>query len=252
MGWIRFPADDAIAAWVKSVAVPARTAADHPENAHWWRHGRTWFVGVDALGNDATGSVNGGPPLAGRAVDFIRNTLGLANIASHRGQVSICTPGYPKRDPGESEQAHRYRMKRAAAHVDGLHGEGPHRRRHLRELHDFILGIPIDDIDTGASPFVIWEGSHHIMKRQLRENYGSIAPERWGDIDITETYHAARQRVFETCRRTDVTARSGECYLVHRFALHGVAPWQESKLASRTVVYFRPCQLAPEIWLRGD
>ena len=50
-------------------------------------------------------------------------------------------------------------------------------------------------------------------------------------------------RIFDTCKRVEVTARPGEAYLVHRLALHGTAPWRdsaESGTDGRMIVYFRP------------
>jgi hypothetical protein len=66
-------------------------------------------------------------------------------------------------------------VKRSSAHVDGLHAERPEKRRRLRELHDFILGIPLDDVDEGAAPFAIWEGSHEIMREAFHNGFkGSV------------------------------------------------------------------------------
>ncbi len=65
---------------------------------------------------------------------------------------------------GESPAKTRYRRERDAAHVDGLLPEGEERRRHLREHHGFILGLPMVEFDREASPFVVWEGSHEIMR----------------------------------------------------------------------------------------
>ena len=248
-GWLRFPAEFSMLAWINAAIEATRDVADWPSYATWLRNGGTWFVGVDALENDAEGRVGDGPPLSGRAVDFIHAILLRQRIASHRGQVSICYPGYPAKDRFESASAHQYRVKRAAAHVDGLHGEGPDKRRHMREMHDFILGIPLDDVDAGAAPFVVWEGSHRIMQKAFQAAYDGIDPDRFGDVDVTEIYQAARSEVFDTCQRVEVLARVGECYLAHRFSLHGVAPWAGSELASRAIVYFRPCHFSAMDWL---
>lgn len=65
----------------------------------------------------------------------------------------------------------------------------------------------------------------------------------WPDIDLTDAYHAARREIFDTCPRVAVHARPGEAYLVHRLALHGVAPWAKDAKApseGRMIVYFRP------------
>jgi len=248
-GWVKFAAEAAMLEWIAAARGPALAAMDDPANKDWWRCGGTWFVGVDALPNDAQGRVGNGPALSGAAVDFIHATLTLQHIASHRAQVSVCLPGYPKRGADESESQHNFRSRRDSAHVDGLHGEGTPKRRHLREYHDFILGIALDDGDEGAAPFVIWEGSHVVMQQMFRDQLRDLPPENWGEIDLTDAYSAARARVFETCRRVVIPARAGEAYVAHRFSLHGVAPWNESPLTQRAIVYFRPEGSAREAWL---
>ncbi len=248
-GWVKFPAEPATLEWVKAARRPAFAAMDDPTQKDWWRCDGTWFVGVESLPNDADGRVGDGPVLSGAATQFIHATLKRPFIASHRGQVSVCLPGYPKRGAEESAAQHHFRMTRDSAHVDGLHGEGPDKRRHLRELHDFILGIALEDGDEGAAPFVIWEGSHLVMQKALREVYEKLPPKRWGEVDVTNIYQTTRASVFETCRRVVIPARAGETYIAHRFALHGVAPWGETPLAQRPVIYFRPCHMGPLEWL---
>ena len=255
-GWCAFPRDPAIAAWVEAARPVAEETLSDPElRARWLRCGGTWFAGVHALPNDGTGAVpgRGVPPLAGDALDFIGETLGLPDLPLDRGQVSICFPGYPQPWEGESEAAFRYRRDRDAAHVDGLTRVEPGRRRRLGETHAFILGIPLTETSPDAAPFVIYEGSHEIMRRAFRERLAGIAPARWPEEDITEAYHAARREAFETCPRVALTARPGEAYLAHRLSLHGVAPWGPSAgAAPRVIVYFRPAfpaGSAPASWL---
>ena len=174
-------------------------------------------------------------------MDFIANALGLDGIAWDRAQVSICFPGYPQPWEGESEAAFRYRRDRDAAHVDGLRRVEPGRRRRLGETHAFILGIPLNETLPDAAPFTVYEGSHEIMRRALRERLSGIDPARWPEEDVTEAYHAARREAFETCPRVALHARPGEAYLAHRLVLHGVASWGESaETHPRTIVYFRP------------
>ena len=49
-----------------------------------------------------------------------------------------------------------------------------------------------------------------------------------------------------------VTAGRGEAYLVHRLALHGIAPWGAGATAGeRMVIYFRPESGDPAAWLRA-
>jgi hypothetical protein len=251
-GWCAFPVDLKLLQWVEATLPAARAAVLAPENEHWFRHQRTWFVGVDGLPNASDGSVPGGLPLAGIAADFVKLHHGFAG-GWHRAQVSVCYAGYPQPDPDETEAQARYRRERDAAHVDGLHGEGPARRRHLRELHQFILGIPFSEAERGASPLVLWERSHHIMRETFEAAYAGVPPEHWGDIDVTEPYQAARRQAFASCRRIEVVVPPGASYLVHRHALHGVAPWAENTKGGpdgRMIVYFRPNFESPANWLQ--
>lgn len=252
-GWRHFGHEAAVADWVARTLPHAREAVTAPKNAQWLRSGGTWFVGVNALPNDATGAVPGGPPLTGAAFDFIRKGLGFADLALEQGQVSVCYPGYPQPMPSESPSAFAYRRDRAAAHLDGLHAEGPDRRRFFHEPHSFLLGIPMVEASPDASPFVIWEGSHEILRAALREAFAGVPAERWSEVDVTEAYHAARRRIFAECRKVEIAARPGEAYLVHRLALHGMARWGDGATAGpdgRMIVYFRPILFGPEEWLR--
>ena len=110
--------------------------------------------------------------------------------------MSVCYPGYPRSMPGESDAAFRYRLKRDTAHVDGLIPEGPERRRHLREHHGFLLGIPMSKVGGGASPLVIWRGSHLRIREMLLQLYDGLGPGVWGDVDVTEAYQAVRREDF--------------------------------------------------------
>jgi hypothetical protein len=251
-GWCQFRYDPALAEWVRQSISTARNVVRRTENAHWLRCGGTWFAGVNALPNNAQGSVADGPPLAGRAVDFIREMPCLRDLSWDRAQISVCYPGYPQPMSSDSDAAFRYRRDRDAAHVDGLLAEGPDRRRHLREHHGFLLGIPMVECGVDASPFVIWEGSHEVVRAAFAEAFKGVPPEQWGEVDITDAYHEVRRRVFDTCRRVEVWARPGEAYLAHRFSVHGTAPWRESAVASsdgRMICYFRPEIRGPREWL---
>ncbi|MEM8646240.1 MAG: hypothetical protein AAGF86_07835 [Pseudomonadota bacterium] len=253
-GWCRFPFDPVLADWVHHSLDAARETLNAPEQAEWLRCGGTWFAGVNALPNDEAGAVAGGPAVSGAAIDFIAQELGLSGFTWDRAQVSICYPGYPKPGDHETEAAARFRRNRDAAHVDGLLPEGPNRRRHLREHHGFLLGIPMAEVGAGASPLVVWEGSHELMRSAFSEVFQNLPPDAWGDVDVTEPYQAARRRAFETCERVEIPAQPGEAYLVHRLALHGVAPWAEGATAGpdgRMVCYFRPEMGGPEDWLRA-
>lgn len=252
-GWVRLPHDAAVADWAaRALSVAEACLADPEHRARWLRCGGTWFAGVNVFPNDASGAVpgQGVPPLSGAPVDFAAGALGLSGFAWDTGQVSVCYPGYPQPWEGESEAAFRFRRDRDAAHVDGLiRFDG--RRRRPAERHGFILGLPLSDSPSDASPLVVWEGSHEVMRRALGDRLAGVPPLRWAEEDVTDAYTAARREAFATCRRVPVHARPGECYLVHRLALHGVAPWQGPEEAPpRIVAYFRPDPFpdAPPAW----
>lgn len=251
-GWRRFAYDETLARWVAQALPAARAAVAAPENAQWRRSAGTWFVGVNALPNDAAGALPGGTPLAGRAVDFIRNDLRLGAFDWDSAQVSVVYPGYPQQTESESEGAFRFRRERDAAHVDGVLHEGPRKRRYLCQFHRFILGIPMVE-SAGASPLVVWEGSHELVRRALLERLGAMPAARWQDEDITELYRSVRREIFETCERVELVAQPGEAYLLHRLVLHGIAPWPESAPAGadgRMIAYFRPEAEEPtQAWL---
>ncbi|HEX5420468.1 MAG TPA: hypothetical protein VFY39_10755 [Gammaproteobacteria bacterium] len=241
-GWVGFPHDPVVAEWTRR-GRPAVQAclADPAHRARWLRCGGTWFVGANVFPNDTVGAVPeaGVPPLAGSPIRFIAEVLGLAEIAWDRAQISVCFPGYPQPSGGESEAAFRFRRDRDAAHVDGLRRVDARRRR-LGEAHGFILGLPLTEAPDDAAPFVVWEGSHEIMRGALRRRLAQIPAERWAAEDLTDAYVAARRECFETCRRVRLLARPGEAYLVHRLALHGVAPWASKAAGKRAIAYFRP------------
>lgn len=251
-GWCRFECDAELAEWVRLALPSAREAVRAQENARWLRCGGTWFVGVNALPNDASGAVASSGPLRGNAVRFIRQTLGISGFDWDRAQISVCYPGYPQPMESESAAAFRYRRDRDAAHVDGLLPEGAGRRRHLREHHAFILGIPMVEFGADASPFVVWEGSHELIRRAMAERFGERPPDQWGDEDLTSAYRAMRRSVFETCKRVEIAAAPGEAFVAHRLVVHGVAPWGASATAGedgRMICYFRPIAGGPLDWL---
>ena len=231
-------------------------AAIHaPENADWLRCGGTWFAGVNALGNDASGRINGSGELAGRVIDFLdANHLPTKNWDS--AQISVVYPGYPLPGAQETEQAFNYRRNRDAAHVDGLLPTGPDRRRVIGEPHAFVLGVPLNETSPDASPMVVWKGSHHIMRAALAEALQGHTENDWPKVDVTEIYHAARRLVFETCERVAIHAEPGQAYVIDRHALHGVAPWSDTASApaeGRIIAYFRPeCPGGIRDWLGLD
>lgn len=253
-GWCRFAYDPILFSWVNASLASARTTLQDPQQAKWLRYQKTWFAGVNALPNDTQGGIADSGPLQGEVIDFIAAELGLKNFAWDRGQVSVCYPGYPQPMAGETPAKARYRRERDAAHVDGLLPEGAERRRHLREWHGFILGIPMVEFDAGASPFVVWEGAHEVMRDAFALRFAGLPSAQWGEQDITEVYHAAREQVFAACKRVEIHARPGEAFLAHRLVLHGMAPWRDDAVASadgRMICYFRPDTFGPYEWLNN-
>jgi len=241
-GWATWPLDEALLEWLAQATPLARASAQDPAmQAEWLQCEGTWFVGVDALPNGPDGAVAGSGPLAGAAYRAARALYG--DLPLHPAQVSVIHPGYPRPRAGEGEGAFRYRLTRDAAHVDGLLPVGPERTRMLKEPHAYILGLPMTPCNGAASPLVIWEGSHEIMRAAFAEALGPYPEADWAEIDLTEVYQATRRTVFERCRRVRVPARPGQAYLVHRLALHGVAPWADGATApeaGRMIAYFRP------------
>ena len=254
LGWCSFERDSNVEAWIEYALGCARRSVSDPSNARWMRHDNTWFVGVNALTNDHTGGISNGPPLKGTAIEFIDRYLQLGDFEWDRAQVSVCYPGYPRRSEEESEAAHRYRIQRDAAHIDGLLRDGHEKRRFLKEFHGFILGIPMVEFSPDASPFVVWEKSHEIARQCFRKILEQKPIEEWSSLDVTEEYHALRRRIFAECVRNEIALQPGEVFLVHRLALHGMAPWRNDARAGpdgRMICYFRPELSDPKTWLNA-
>lgn len=252
--WCQFEFDPRLMNWINSALPAARASVFDGDNKKWLRCGDTWFAGVNVLSNTNDGSVDSNPGVALKcaAVDFIEAELGLSGYVWDRAQISVCYPGYPQRMESETEAAFRFRRNRDAAHVDGLLPEGVNRRRFLREWHGFILAIPMLEYDVDASPFVVWEGSHELVRQAFQSFFQDKHPDEWCSADMTEVYHEVRQQIFNSCQRIEIVAKPGEAYLVHRLALHGVAPWkadQNSSCKERMICYFRPEVGGIERWL---
>jgi len=233
-GYAVLPYDPAVATWARTARHAALPVIQDPaEQAKWLRHQGTWFVGVDALPNASDGSIVGCP-------------LGFATLGQvtwHKAQVSVVYPGYPQQDPTESDANHQFRIKRDAAHVDGLLPDPETGERHLKEPHGFILGLPLNDASTDASPLVVWKDSHLIMQDFFRKFFAGHPVAEWPSLDLSGPYKAARMRCFETCERLELPAKLGEATLLHRHMLHGVAPWGQGATApeeGRMIAYFRP------------
>ena len=255
-GWIKFSFDPKLILWLDSITKQMFNAIyDKKNQREWLRCQGTWFVGVRALKNDLNGAVNGGLKLDANCSRWALQMLGKKEIKWDPAQISVCYPGYPRRGVDESKSSFDYRSKRDAAHVDGLHPIGKKRVRMLREQHAFILGIPATISSRKAAPLVVWEGSHKIIKHYFESAYSKINPQNWKEIDITKLYHQARNEIFDKCKRVEIHARPGESYIVHRMALHGVAPWDgraKSSKDGRVIVYFRPeMDLEASSWLEN-
>lgn len=247
-GWARLGPLPGLRAWADAALPPARRHI--ALGAEAWRCGGTWLAGVDALPNGTGGDIGGVPlpPALLAALPWHPETW-------HAAQLSTLRPGYPQPWDGESDAAFRFRQTRDAAHVDGLLPMGPDRRRMLREPHAFILGLPLTEADPGAAPLVVWEGSQIIIRRAFTEALAPHPPETWGDIDLTDVYHAARRESFATCPRVLLPTRPGEALLLHRMILHGMAPWADGAVADpdgRIIAYFRPELPSVADWLTPD
>lgn len=244
-GWQRIGPDPRIAAWAAAALPVAQAVLAATDEA--WRCGETWFVGVDALPNGPDGGVGG--------ASFPWAALPLEPLPLHRAQLSVVRPGYPQPWSGEDETAFRFRRNRDAAHLDGLLPVGPDKRRMVKEPHAWILGLPLNACGAGASPLVVWDGSHRVMQAALARAFQGHCGTDLADVDITEVYKAARAEVFRTCRRLELPAQPGEATLLHRLTVHGVAPWAEGAKApreGRIIAYFRPLLGKVSDWIAAD
>ena len=239
-GWRKFEYDPHIARWAEVAhREGCRTLINSEMREKWLQCEGTWFVGVDALPSDPSGRI-GDTDLKGAVIDALseRQTRPL-----HPAQLSIMFEGYPKPREGESEAAFSYRLNRGAAHVDGLLPVGEDRRRMLKEPHAYILGLPLNETSPDASPLIVWEGSHILMAEAFQAVFHRYHPQDWNNIDITAIYQSTRKKIFDTCERVSIHALPGEAYVLHRLALHGVAPWAKGAVAppeGRMIAYFRP------------
>lgn len=246
-----FAAEASVLAWVRAVhARLPELLRDAPA-----RHGGTWVPGVDLLPNDADGALDeGAVPLGGEALNAAQAIWPAERL--HRAQISVTRPGYPRRDVGESDAAHRFRRLRDAAHLDGLLPFGPDKRRFLREPHAWILGIALTEAAPDAAPLVAWRGSADVMRGRLAAALSQHPTEVWHQVDLTDVYAAARRDIFEQCERVAIPLRPGEGVLMHRATLHGVAPWVEDGSApvtanplGRAIAYFRPQLPSVKDWV---
>lgn len=205
------------------------------------RHQDTWFVGVDVLPTDNNGALSG--------IDCDGAwTHDIPDVKPwHKAQLSVVYPGYPQRDPDQSAANHAFRVNRCAAHVDGLLPFGPLRKRYAREFHAFVLGLPLNH--SKGAPTVCWSGSQKIMGAALRDAIGQKDPR---EVDVTDVYQDARRLVFDTCDMVELQTTPGAAFLLHRFTLHGTAPWRGSETTERRIAFFRPEFAHYTDWLAQD
>lgn len=247
LGWQRIGFDPNLLIWADAANNLTEQAMQNPDLAHWWVCEKTWFVGVDALDNDPNGTLPDGTRLPAALTKLLTSQFGAFPL--HKAQASVIRPGYPRPRDNESAAAFRYRERRDAAHVDGLKTEGPERHRMVKEPHAYVLGIPLNEAPKDAAPLVVWEQSHEIMRAALTAALAPVAEEDRGNVDITQAYQDARREVFETCKRVTVHAAPGEAYLMHRLAVHGMAPWRAEVSQDRRIAYFRPDMTSVNEWL---
>jgi hypothetical protein len=119
----------------------------------------------------------------------------------------------------------------------------------MRRYHRFIFGVPLVDVDHGSSPMVVWEGSHRLVREAFEAHFAGMPLAARERQDITDFYRELRREIFAKCTKTEITAAPGEAWLVHRQALHGIAPWSGRDTSTpRTIVYFRPEYREPQAW----
>jgi hypothetical protein len=241
-GWTVIGPDPRIAAWAaEALPIASAAIAAAPDG---WRCGQTWHAGVDLLPNGPDGSVGGAA--------FPWAVLPIEPVPLHNGQISVIRPGYPQPSADESDAAFGYRLRRDAAHLDGVLPIGPARQRMIREPHAWILGLPLNACSPNAAPLVVWEGSHRIMAEALLLALAGKTPDHWDKVDLSSAYQAARRKVFDECPRRTVPVLPGQASLLHRLCLHGMAPWGEGAEApedGRIIVYFRPMLASAAAWL---
>ena len=121
-----------------------------------FRSGSTWFVGTNFLDNNSQGKI-GSRQLSKKIINNISSYFGTKIQYWDKGQVSICWPGYPKKDTLESEKSFNFRIKRFASHIDGIIPLGSKKRRFAKEYHAFILGLPIMNNFKNNASLVVWE-----------------------------------------------------------------------------------------------
>ncbi len=242
-GWASFPFDPNLYDWAIKVHTLVTKKINSTEGQRKkLRCGDTWFPGVNFLENDSFGNIDGAL-FPEKLLKFIKHHEPNFGGIFDKGQISICYTGYPRRMNSESKSSFDFRRNRYAAHIDGILPVGKTRRRFIKEYHSFILGIPINQAGKEASPCVIWEGSHEIIKNELRKYKRLRKISNWGNEDITEFYNDLRKKIFSSCEVKEIWVPMGHAYIINRLSLHGIMPWNQKPKGdenSRMIAYFRP------------
>ena len=200
-GWCRFAEDAAVRAWAEAALPAARVAMHDPAQAHWWQCEDTWFVGVDALDNDARGAVAGGPSLCGAPVSVISEMFGVACPRCTRHRFRWCGKGIPSRARARVRRRSAIACAGTRRMWMAFAPKGAARRRRIAEPHMFILGLPLTGCRAGGLPRwcfgkAVTRSCAPVFATALADHKA----EDWGQVDITEAYVAARREVFETSR----------------------------------------------------
>tara|TARA_B100000902_G_scaffold171834_1_gene166099 strand:+ start:425 stop:1258 length:834 start_codon:yes stop_codon:yes gene_type:complete len=231
-----------------------------------FRCGSTWFVGTNFLDNSSNGNI-GAKLMSKKIFNNILKKFGPNIKYWDKGQVSICWPGYPKKDEKETEQSFNFRIKRFASHIDGIIPFGSRKRRFAKEFHAFILGFPIQNNCLDCAPLVLWEGSHKIFRKFFKEIYEGITSNKISSIDITELYNEYRKKVFTNCEVKKIVPQFNQPFLLDRHILHGIHKWKEKNNVKfnsknnrplnsisdgRITIYFRPVFFNPLDWVNME
>ena len=230
------------------------------------RCGSTWFVGANFLDNSSNGNI-GTKSMSKFFFSNISKKFGPNIKYWDKAQVSICWPGYPKKDAKETKKSYDFRIKRFASHIDGIIPFGSKKRRFAKEFHAFILGFPLHNNCLDCAPLVLWEGSHKIFRNFFKEIYEGISFNKISNIDITELYNECRKKVFKNCEVKKIIPQFKQPYLLDRHVLHGIDEWREKKNVKcspknhrllnslsdgRIIVYFRPVFFNPHDWINME
>ena len=250
--WVVFDQDKAMVDWANEARKSVKkNLSSKVIDKKQLRCGDTWFVGVNFLENNWSGTI-GNVAFNGGAVKAILQRYKELFDEWDKAQVSICFQGYPKKNESETEASFNYRKTHFGAHVDGILPVGKPKRRYAKEHHSFIFGVPLVHYNDSAAPIVVWEGSHHIIRNFLVKKLSSTPSNLWEHEDITKIYNEARREVFLKCKQKQIVVPVGGSYLLHRLALHGVLPWGEkgdSDKEGRMIAYFRPLLNQSRFWL---